>query len=100
MNAVYLFEDWTGFATNFESVTHVCIDYTPPPSEGIMCILPVGVRGTDVIFKYTPLAGYETLRRITPSLIVQANLVTYLFFIQLVLLMIILNTWPISWPPG
>ena len=93
MNAVYLFEDWTGFAANFESVTHVCIDYDPE-APGLMCILPIGVRGTDIIFKYTPLAGYETLRRITPSLIVQANLVTYLFFIQLVLLMIILNTWP------
>ena len=87
LNSIYVFEGWIGFLNDFTSIFGIC---TP----GAYCFPPFTPRQISLTVSYKPLNGYQALESAARPLEAEANLTFYLLFMQMVVILILLFTWP------
>lgn len=86
LNALYNFESLTFFLRGVISYASIC--------EPVWCAIPLVPRIQESTLSYRLYNGYVIHRTIMPTVITQANMSIYLFMSELMIIIILLLTWP------
>lgn len=86
LNALYNFDSFTFFLRGIQSYASIC--------EPVTCFLPFTARYQESTLYYKLFNGYVLHRTVMPSVITQANISIYLFVSEMILIIILLLTWP------
>ena len=92
LNAVFVFESYTGLLTNLQPFVAVC-----EPTE--LCMLsnpytPTPIAGVKVIYSFNVFKGYGIFRGVVFPMAGQATLMVYMYLLQMIVILILLYGWP------
>ncbi|MGC8776351.1 MAG: hypothetical protein ACP5P2_00140 [Candidatus Micrarchaeia archaeon] len=95
LDALYKYEDYLGFLSQFTANTTYCVSAEPvPPLEFATCIIPIAPRAVSASISFKPYVGYSILRSISKPLETQAYLIFEVYLVEMLVIIIFLYAWP------
>ncbi len=93
LNAVFIFESYTGLLTNLQPFVAVC-----EPTETCMLSNPYTTEPISfafkVIYSFNVFKGYNIFRGVIFPMTGQATLMVYMYLLQMIVILILLYGWP------